>query len=796
MNTNSTEQIFLSVILPVYNEEDCIIDSLNRIIKYLSEKKFKYEIIIVNDGSSDNTQKLVENFIKEKSLKEIKLLLSEHKGKGYAVKLGMLNSSGDYSLFLDADLSTDISELEKMLPLIKQGEDVIIGSRRIPGARIARHQSFLREFMGRVYTWLSNLFLGTSISDFTCGFKCFSKKAKEKIFNAQKIDGWSFDSEILLLAKKFGFVIKEVPVVWYNDPSTNVRLLRDTISSFIELVKICIYHTPKRILIFSGLVFSVMLAFYLRFSCINFGLPSKNLALTTYNPDEPIVFWSIEKWEPQKLNFHPHGGFFWGGLHLYVIAGSLAVSKVLGYVKFEDREFYINNLNEADKLYKTGRFVLILFGTFSCIVVFLTLRECCSEFYSLLGAFLLSILPAHVFNSIYIRPDILMMFFGLLAIYFSVKLLKEDVLKYYLLSALFASFSCATKYSGGIFIMCPVIAHFLKNKKFLQKITDYKLYLILFFFIIGVIISSPYIILDFNRTPDCFLKHIKHNISLARAPMNVDQYILYGKGISGYFSYYLKYGLGKIIVFSSILGVTLMIFNAFFGKNKYDLYFLLCGSIILITISNTSTQAVWYIFPFVPFVLVYTVRGLQLLNSHKKTLIKVFSTMFILLLLFYTLSYTIAYWKLFRDKNVREEASEWILRNIPAGSKIAIARSYFWTPPILRTYNPPYKVLMGSKPVNSSVQDGVLGLEKLLDETEYVVLTEYEYRWAVHSKLRKYFSKHAEIIEKIFNSGEFIKLVEFDKEAKFLCFKFKKNYPPGDWLIPNPKIVIYKKLKP
>ncbi|MCX7956840.1 MAG: glycosyltransferase [Endomicrobia bacterium] len=788
------EKIFISVVIPAYNEEDCIISSLKKIVNYLQEKKLSYEIIIVDDGSIDSTKSLVENFIRDNPYLNIKFLTSHHMGKGAAVKLGILNSLGDYCLFLDADLSTDIYEFDKMLPYIQQGVDVIIGSRRLSGSRILKHQPFLREFMGRVFVHLSNIFLGTSFSDFTCGFKCFSKAAKDKIFTIQKINGWSFDSEILFLAKKFGFKIQEIPVTWQNDPSTNVRLWKDTVLSFIELIKICILHKSKRIIILPYVFLCLLLSFWLRYSCINFGLPSKNLALTTYNPDEPIVFWSIEKWEPKKLNFHPYGGFFWGGLHLYVTAGGLAISKLLGYVKFGDREFYINNLKEADKLYKTGRFILIIFGSMSAVVIFLIFKECYSDKLALISIFLLSVLPAHVFNSIYIRPDVLMMFFGLLSMYFSIKIIKEDKTNYYLLSAIFAGISAATKYSGGIFLICPVLAHFLVNKKFIQKFIDYRLYLVLLFFVISFLFVSPYVILDFNKTQDSFLRYIKHNLSMAKGAMNFDQYILYGKGIISYFGYYLKYGLGKVMILCCLLGIVLMWINIIVKKNKFDLYFLISGLIVLTFISNTKTQALWYIFPFVPFAVVYSIRGLELLYCNKNVIVKILSVFLIVLLLGYTFVYTVAYWQLYRYRNVREEASKWILENVPKNSKIAIARSYFWTPPVLRQYNPPYKVLMGGDPISSSVQDGVLGLEKLLDETEYVVLTEYEYRWAYHPKLQKYFLKYKEVLDKIFYGNKFTKIAEIEKLPKFLWFTFKKNYPPSDWLIPNPKIVIFKKV--
>lgn len=234
---------YLSLVIPVFNEENCIEKTLKRTIDYLSSKNFIYEIIVADDGSTDKTEEIVERFAKNHSNSTIKFVTHNiHKGKGFAVNTGMKSSVGEYSLFLDADLSTDIKELEKLISYMQEGTDIVIGSRRIAGAKVEIHQPVIREFMGRVFTWLSNLFLGTEFSGFTCGFKCFSKKAKERIFSLQKITNWSYDAEILFLAKKLGYRIKEIPIVWRNDPTTKVNLFRDTIVSFIGLIRIRLIH--------------------------------------------------------------------------------------------------------------------------------------------------------------------------------------------------------------------------------------------------------------------------------------------------------------------------------------------------------------------------------------------------------------------------------------------------------------------------------------------------------------------------------------------------------------------------
>ncbi len=541
------------------------------------------------------------------------------------------------------------------------------------------------------------------------------------------------------------------------------------------------------------LITILFFALILRILIIDFGLPSKNLALTTYNPDEPLSYYTIEQWKPKKLYFHPQRVFLWGGFHLYPLAASLGFAKVSGFIKFGNRDFYINNLKEADKLYLVGRLLMILFSLGSIYLIYLIGLETYGLFSAFFMSFLLTIAPLHVFNSIYVRPDIMMMFFGVLSIYFGIKILKTQEFRYYILCCASIGFATGAKLSGAVYGIIPLIAHLLSDKDLKNKIKDIKLYIIPVLCLIFFLLSSPYVIIDFNRTPDSFLSYLKQNISLSQGSMDLGQVILLGYGPLSYIKHYLRYGLGSCIVVLSLVGTVLMIYNIVRNKNKFDLLLLSSGIIILFVISATKNQTVWYTFPVIPFIVIYSARGIDIIFKSKNKISFLIGILLIITLSVYTTVYMFSGWKLYYSKNVREECSNWIEKNVPQKSKIAIARSYFWTPGILRKYNPPYKVLMGSDPVHSSVQDGVLGLKNYLDETEYIVLTEYEFRWGLHPKLKKYYPEHAKILEEIFYSGKFQKLSEFDKQAQFLWFKFNKNYPPGDWLIPNPKIVVFRK---
>ncbi len=776
----------LSVIVPAYNEAQILTDSINKLISALNKCELKYEIVIVNDGSTDETPSIAEalsskySFIKVVHHKKNKMI-------GAAIVSGILASS--YENIILSPVDSPLKEEQIKLYIEKSKfADIVCGYRTKKEG-----YSFLMRIFSFIYKKWLDLMFGLNLKDYT--WICLYKR---KIFEKIKpiFNGISFFPEILVKVYLNGYKIEEVesPMQARKVGKATVAKPSRIINLFFETIKLGfhIYFNYRKDIVFLFII--CLLGFVLRVSIINFGLPSKNLALTTYNPDEAITFYSIEKWQPKKFYFHPTDGFFWGGFHLYPSALSLGVAKILGYVKFGNREFYINNLKEADKLYITVRLLMILCATLSIFIIFLILKSAYSDASALLGAFLLSILPMHVFNSIYVRPDIMMMFFGLLAIYFSLRILETNKTKYYILSCLAVGFSAGTKINGAVFGVLPIVAHFLSEKKN-KKI--YQLFLIPIICLAGLILSSPYILLDFNRTQYSFLRYLKNISGFTIGAGDIGQIVLLGYGPLSYIKHYLKYGCGTVVVVFTILGVVLMLVNVFKNKNKnkYDILFLISGLIVFFVVSFiTKNQVVWYTMPVIPFVLIFISRGMEIIYKARDKLSK---TIFVLLTIFlfcYTLIYTFSYWRLYREKNVREEASKWIEKNIPKVAKVAIARSYFWTPPVLRQYNPPYKVLMGADPVKSSVQEGVLGLKNLLDETEYVVLTEYEFRWALHPKLQKYFPEHKKILDEIFYLGKFIKLAEFDKEAKFLFLKFKKNYPPGDWLIPNPKIIIFKKV--
>jgi dolichyl-phosphate beta-glucosyltransferase len=241
----------ISFVVPVYNEEKRLIKTAtalrNAVIpEFLNLQK----IIFVDDGSTDATLKLLYKFseqIEDDTQAEVEVVsYKKNRGKGYAIKTGMAYSDSDYTLFFDADIATPLVELEKFVPFMKDNRPVIIGTRKNGESTVVKHQPRHRELLGRAYTLLSKLILNTWATDFTCGFKAFSREARVDVFSRSVIDRWGYDSEILYLARKLGYNIVEKAVIWSDDSDTKVKLSKAMFTSLAELLKIRLYDITGR----------------------------------------------------------------------------------------------------------------------------------------------------------------------------------------------------------------------------------------------------------------------------------------------------------------------------------------------------------------------------------------------------------------------------------------------------------------------------------------------------------------------------------------------------------------------
>ncbi len=228
----------LTFIIPAYNEGARIGASLEKSLEYFGRQSYDCEVLVVDDGSADNTTEIVERYAGD----TVRLLRQPaNMGKGAAVRRGMLEGRGEYRIFSDADFSTPITETAPVLELLRR-YDVVIGSRALDRSTVKVHQPWYRETMGKGFNLIVQAVAVPGIKDTQCGFKGFRAEAAQAIFSRAKIDGFSFDVEALYLARRLGFSIHETPVEWYNDARSTLHPVYDSLRMFRELVRVRMLH--------------------------------------------------------------------------------------------------------------------------------------------------------------------------------------------------------------------------------------------------------------------------------------------------------------------------------------------------------------------------------------------------------------------------------------------------------------------------------------------------------------------------------------------------------------------------
>jgi dolichyl-phosphate beta-glucosyltransferase len=229
----------LSIIIPAYNEATRLPQSLRRIMEIGGSFAFSFEVLVVVEKSTDGTLELAREIVAKQANFQI-IDNGPKRGKGHAVRSGMVKAAGEYQFYMDADLSVPINQVITFLDYFRAhpGVDVLIGNRQHPSSNVIRKQSLLRRKMGQTFNRVLQIFSLLDIRDTQCGFKAFRKNAAREIFSRQKLDGFAFDVEILLLAKKLGFKITDLPVEWANSPESKVNILRDSIQMLSDAARV------------------------------------------------------------------------------------------------------------------------------------------------------------------------------------------------------------------------------------------------------------------------------------------------------------------------------------------------------------------------------------------------------------------------------------------------------------------------------------------------------------------------------------------------------------------------------
>lgn len=226
-----------SIVVPAYNEAARIGSALAAIVKCIQAKGWSAEVIVVNDGSVDRTAEIVREFARENPA--VRLMENPgNRGKGYSVRNGVLHALGEIVMFTDADLSAPMEEAERLFAAIHEGADIAIGSRWLDRRRQTIHQPLYRQFFGRCFNAITRTVMGLPFADTQCGFKAFRRAAAQTVFQLQRIERWGFDPELLFIARKRGYTIREVPVTWGHDERSRISYLRDGIKMLEEIVYI------------------------------------------------------------------------------------------------------------------------------------------------------------------------------------------------------------------------------------------------------------------------------------------------------------------------------------------------------------------------------------------------------------------------------------------------------------------------------------------------------------------------------------------------------------------------------
>jgi glycosyltransferase involved in cell wall biosynthesis len=227
----------LSIVIPAYNESARIENALDRVLSCVAERGWDAEVLVVDDGSKDDTAAIVQRWMATHP--RLHLIQNPgNRGKGYSVRNGLLQAAGDIVMFTDADLSAPMEEAERLIAALEYGADVAIGSRWMDRTRQTIHQPLYRQFFGRCFNWVTRTIMGLPYKDTQCGFKAFKRDAAQVIFRLQTIERWGFDPEILFIARKLKYVIREVPVTWGHDERSRISYLKDGLKMLEDMARI------------------------------------------------------------------------------------------------------------------------------------------------------------------------------------------------------------------------------------------------------------------------------------------------------------------------------------------------------------------------------------------------------------------------------------------------------------------------------------------------------------------------------------------------------------------------------
>lgn len=523
----------------------------------------------------------------------------------------------------------------------------------------------------------------------------------------------------------------------------------------------------KRVNLFFAVI--LVLSFYLRINSLYVGLPSVTGRLSTFHFDEYITFDALGKMNPSKFDFYPSDALYWGTFQVYLQGFVLKSMEIFGFFKKGDKRFYQENLKEADKMYISGRIITVFFSLLSIIVIFLISKEFLDGYYVLIPPALYGFSYVDVYMASIVKPDVIMIFWGLVSFYFFVKLLRDEKInrKYLIYMAVFNGLSFVSKYTGIIFAFffgIYILMKMYKTKKYLEY-TKYMIYYFVIVFMVFIIVN-PYFII---RNQDC-IKYMKGMLSKS---------YINGDILSGYMEYFteiLPVAIGWPYWVLGILSIFILIFKKDTDiRIKYSIWFVL---FYYLKFGYAHNQAFTYSLPTVPFLAFISGYFIYRIKNYKKIVYSVF-----FVVLFYNFSYSYYMKSKWSNDNTITKSSRWIENNIDKKSPVCLSRIEIWTPVVLRKYNSDYNINIFSPP-SFTFAKGIERLLKNYDKCDYIILSEYE-----SNILNKEFPEKKDVIYENFEN-----LAVFKRPRnKFFITSDSLHYLFAIFM--NPDVYIYKKIR-
>lgn len=452
MNLTTNKKVFLSIIIPAYNEEGRILSTLKSIVDFFRPRKDKIEIIVVDDGSSDQTIRVVESFFA--GLKEDfliwKIIKNEKNfGKGFSVKKGVLAASGEYIFYTDADGAVSINQIEKLFRHIYR-YPVVIGSKYLIDKKKIRHEKIFRRLAAKINNLIVRNFLGLNFADTQCPFKLFRRDAAQKIFSQLNVKGWGFDVEILAWAKKFDIAVYETAVEWQTSSHSKLHIFKDSFNTFREIIEI-----KKNLAIPTPQVFStVLIAFLIFFFALFIRFQGLNVAGNTW--DEYFYYNASKSYLKNliKLDFRAES---WRANYEHPPVGK--------YVYFPS--IILDKLTKTSyaESYRFGRATAAMISSLTVVLIYFIGKRFWDEKIGVLAAVFLALLPPFVAYGKIQGLDATLVLFFTLAVYQFLLALESQRFKNYLLSAIFTGLAIGTKFNALLLFPLFLVLFLIKKPK-------------------------------------------------------------------------------------------------------------------------------------------------------------------------------------------------------------------------------------------------------------------------------------------------------------------------------------------